>query len=171
LDAPSPLFLEQSYNITHLLQQVTTQKTCEDVSIIHSLDTNNWKLANQQYFRCLATVQQLRQISLKFNKDLGLEEVSSSTFCCSFGFSVLTPWMMHVSNLYLWSDSSSNLQVNRATSFMNHLLTMLCEQRHIAYDLFEQLNQFRHMIFLLGSGGTCRSLPFLFLSRFSKGNL
>ncbi|XP_071685110.1 midasin isoform X2 [Lolium perenne] len=123
LDAPSPLFLEQSYNVTHLLQQVTTQKTCEDVSI-HSaiLGTNNWKLANQQYFRCLSTVQQLRQISLKFNKDLGLEEV------------------------------------NRATSFMNHLLTMLCEQRHVAYDLFEQLNQFRHMIFLLGSGGKSESL-------------
>uniref|UniRef100_A0ACD5ZCK1 Uncharacterized protein n=1 Tax=Avena sativa TaxID=4498 RepID=A0ACD5ZCK1_AVESA len=123
LDAPSPLFLEQSYNVSHLLQQVTTQNTREDVSI-HStiLSTNNWKLANQQYFRCLATVQQLRQISLKFNKDLGLEEV------------------------------------NRATSFMNHLLTMLCEQRHLAYDLFEQLNQFRHMIFLLGSGGKSKSL-------------
>ncbi|CAM0956904.1 unnamed protein product [Alopecurus aequalis] len=125
LDAPSPLFLEQSYNVTHLLlQQVTTQKTCEDVSIIRStiLGTNNWKLTNQQYFRCLATMQQLRQISLKFNKDLGLEEV------------------------------------NRATSFMNHLLTMLCEQRHLAYDLFERLNQFRHMVFLLGSGGKSVSL-------------
>uniref|UniRef100_A0ACD5WZY3 Uncharacterized protein n=1 Tax=Avena sativa TaxID=4498 RepID=A0ACD5WZY3_AVESA len=124
VDAPSPLFLEQSYNVTHLLQQMTTQNPCEDVTIIHStiLSTNNWKLANKQYFRCLAMVQQLQQISLKFNKDLGLEEV------------------------------------NRATSFMNHLLTMLCEQRHLAYDLFEQLNQFRHMIFLLGSGGKSRCL-------------
>ncbi|KAM3408334.1 hypothetical protein ACQJBY_001473 [Aegilops geniculata] len=124
LDAPSPLFLEQSYNTTHLLQQVTTQKACEDVSSIHStlLGANNWKLANQQYFRCLATVQQLKQISLKFNKDLDLVEV------------------------------------NKAASFMNHLLTTLCEQRHLAYDLFEQLNQFRHMILLLGSGGKCGSL-------------
>ena len=91
LDAPSPLFLEQSYNVTHLLQQATTQKTCEDVSIIHStiLGTNNWKLANQQYFRCLATMQQLRQISLKFNKDLGLEEVSSYLFAF---LSVLVFW-------------------------------------------------------------------------------
>ncbi|KAI5016290.1 hypothetical protein ZWY2020_006141 [Hordeum vulgare] len=124
LDAPSPLFLEQSYNTTHLLQQVITQKACEDVSTIHStiLGTNNWKLANQQYFRCLATVQQLKQISLKFNKDLDLQEV------------------------------------NKAASFMNHLLTTLCEQRHLAYDLFEQLNQFRHMILLLGSGGKSESL-------------
>ncbi|VAH03975.1 unnamed protein product [Triticum turgidum subsp. durum] len=123
LDAPSPLFLEQSYNTTHLLQ-VITQKACEDVSTIHStlLGANNWKLANQQYFRCLATVQQLRQISLKFNKDLDLQEV------------------------------------NKAASFMNHLLTTLCEQRHLAYDLFEQLNQFRHMILLLGSGGKSESL-------------
>uniref|UniRef100_M8BCY6 Midasin n=1 Tax=Aegilops tauschii TaxID=37682 RepID=M8BCY6_AEGTA len=123
LDAPSPLFLEQSYNTTHLLQ-VITQKACEDVSTIHStlLGANNWKLANQQYFRCLATVQQLKQISLKFNKDLDLQEV------------------------------------NKAASFMNHLLTTLCEQRHLAYDLFEQLNQFRHMILLLGSGGKSESL-------------
>ncbi|KQJ96949.1 midasin [Brachypodium distachyon] len=123
LDAPRPLFLEQSYNATHLLQQVTIQ-TCEDSSIIHStlLGTNNWKLANQQYFRCLAMMQRLRQISLKFNKDIGLEEV------------------------------------NRATSFMNHLLTMLSEQRHLAYNLFEQLNQFRRLMFLLGSGGKGESL-------------
>lgn len=124
LDVPSPLFLEQSYNVSHLLQQVISQKTPEDVSIVHStlLSTNNWKHANQQYFKCLVMMQQLRQISLKFNKDLGLEEV------------------------------------NRGTSFMNHLLIMLSEQRHLAYNLFEQLNQFRHVIFLLGSGGENESL-------------
>uniref|UniRef100_A0A0D9XKA7 Midasin n=1 Tax=Leersia perrieri TaxID=77586 RepID=A0A0D9XKA7_9ORYZ len=116
LDASSP-FLEQSYITTHLLQQATSQKIPED-SIAHAtlLSTNNWKHANQQYFKCLAMMQQLRQISLKFNKDLGLEEV------------------------------------NRATSFMNHLLSMLSEQRHFAYNMFEQLNEFRHAIFLLGSG-------------------
>lgn len=48
---------------------------------------------------------------------------------------------------------SNNFQVNRATSFMNHLLTILSEQRHFAYNLFDQLNQFQHAIFLLGSGG------------------
>uniref|UniRef100_J3N351 Midasin n=1 Tax=Oryza brachyantha TaxID=4533 RepID=J3N351_ORYBR len=118
LDAPSP-FLEQSYIMTHLLQQVTSQKISEDASVAHAtlLSTNNWKSANQHYFKCLAMMQQLRQISLKFNKDLGLEEV------------------------------------NRATSFMNHLLSTLSEQRHFAYNMFEQLNEFRHAIFLLGSGG------------------
>ena len=159
MDAPSPLFLEQSYNTTHLLQ-VITQKACEDVSTIHStlLGANNWKLANQQYFRCLATVQQLKQISLKFNKDLDLQEVSSFTFCC---FDATDDAL---SNSCLWFNWLSHLlQVNKAASFMNHLLTTLCEQRHLAYDLFEQLNQFRHMILLLGSGGTSRSVPFLFL--------
>jgi midasin len=79
LAAPSPLFLEQSYDSAHLLQQINSQKMLEDVSINHStlLNTDNWKHANQQYFKCLAMMQQLRQVSLKFNKDLGLEEVSS----------------------------------------------------------------------------------------------
>jgi midasin len=79
LAAPSPLFLEQSYDSVHLLQQVNSQKMLEGVSINHStlLNTDNWKHANQQYFKCLAKMQQLRQVSLKFNKDLGLEEVSS----------------------------------------------------------------------------------------------
>ncbi|KAG8091817.1 hypothetical protein GUJ93_ZPchr0012g21118 [Zizania palustris] len=117
-DAPSP-FLEHSYTTTHLLQQVVSQKIPEDANIADAtlLSTNNWKHANQQHFKCLAMMQQLRQISLKFNKDLGLEEV------------------------------------NRATSFMNHLLSMLSEQRHFAYNIFEQLNQFRLAVFLLGSGG------------------
>lgn len=77
LAAPSP-FLEQSYITTHLLQQVISKKMPEDASVAHAtlLSTNNWKNANQQYFKCLAMMQQLRQISLKFNKDLGLEEVS-----------------------------------------------------------------------------------------------
>ncbi|KAL6643149.1 hypothetical protein ACP70R_021330 [Stipagrostis hirtigluma subsp. patula] len=125
LAAPSPLFLEQSYDATHLLQEVSSQKPLEDVSIVHStlLTTDNWKHANRQYFKCLAMMQKLRQGSLKFNKDLGLEEV------------------------------------NRATSFMNHLLTILCEQRHLAYDLFGQLNQLRRVIFLLGyDGGESKSL-------------
>ncbi|KAF8672677.1 hypothetical protein HU200_049372 [Digitaria exilis] len=119
LSAPNSLFLEQSYDAAHLLQQVSSQKKLEDVSIVHctQLTTDNWKHANCQYFKCLAMMQQLRQVSLKFNKDLGLEEV------------------------------------NRATSFMNHLLTILSEQRHFAYNLFNQLNQFQHAIFLLGSGG------------------
>ncbi|RCV42665.1 hypothetical protein SETIT_9G233700v2 [Setaria italica] len=119
LSAPSSLFLEESYDAAHLLQQVSSQKKLEDVSIVHSmlLTTDNWKYANCQYFKCLAMMQQLRQVSLKFNKDLGLEEV------------------------------------NRATSFMNHLLTILSEQRHFAYNLFDQLKQFQHSIFLLGSGG------------------
>ncbi|KAF0928097.1 hypothetical protein E2562_037875 [Oryza meyeriana var. granulata] len=118
LDAPSP-FLEQSYIMAHLLQQEISLKIPEDASAAHAtlLSANSWKHANQQYFKCLAMMQQLRQISLKFNKDLGLEEV------------------------------------NRATSFMNHLLSMLSEQRHFAYNIFEQLNEFRHAIFLLGSGG------------------
>ncbi|XP_062201313.1 midasin-like isoform X2 [Phragmites australis] len=124
LAAASPLFLEHSYDVAHLLQQVSSQKVPEDVSIVHStlLTTDNWKHANQQYFKCLAMMQQLRQVSLKFNKDLGLEEV------------------------------------NRATSFMNHLLTILSEQRHLAYNLFHQLNQFQHVIFMLGSGGESKSL-------------
>nr|CAB3494534.1 unnamed protein product [Digitaria exilis] len=119
LSAPNSLFLEQSYDAAHLLQQVSSQKKLEDVSIVHCtlLTTDNWKHANCQYFKCLAMMQQLRQVSLKFNKDLGLEEV------------------------------------NRATSFMNHLLTILSEQRHFAYNLLDQLNQFQHAIFLLGSGG------------------
>ena len=50
----------------------------------------------------------------------------------------------------------SNLQVNRATSFMNHLLTILSDQRHFAYKLFDQLNQLQNAIFLLGSGGISR---------------
>uniref|UniRef100_A0A0E0EYL8 Midasin n=1 Tax=Oryza meridionalis TaxID=40149 RepID=A0A0E0EYL8_9ORYZ len=118
LAAPSP-FLEQSYITTHLLQQVISKKMPEDASVAHAtlLSTNNWKNANQQYFKCLAMMQQLRQISLKFNKDLGLEEV------------------------------------NRATSFMDHLLSIMSEQRHFAYNMFEQLNEFRHAILLLGSGG------------------
>ncbi|CAN6310922.1 unnamed protein product, partial [Urochloa humidicola] len=119
LSAPSSLFLEQSYDETHLLQQVSSQKKLEDVSIVHCtlLTTDNWKHSNRQYFKCLAMMQQLRQVSLKFNKDLGLEEV------------------------------------NRATSFMNHLFTILSEQRHFAYNLFGQLKQLQHTIFLLGSGG------------------
>jgi midasin len=119
LSAPSSLFLEQSYDATHLLQQVSSQKELEDVSVVHCtlLTTDNWKHANRKYFNCLAMMQQLRQVSLKFNKDLGLEEV------------------------------------NRATSFMNHLLTILSEQRHFAYKLFDQLNQLQNAIFLLGSGG------------------
>ena len=56
----------------------------------------------------------------------------------------------------------SNLQVNKATSFMSHLLTVLSEQRHLAYTLFDQLQQFRHAIFLLGSGGTSQLVPFPF---------
>uniref|UniRef100_A0A0D3HEC5 Midasin n=1 Tax=Oryza barthii TaxID=65489 RepID=A0A0D3HEC5_9ORYZ len=118
LAAPSP-FLEQSYITTHLLQQVISKKMPEDASVAHAtlFSTNNWKNANQQYFKCLAMMQQLRQISLKFNKDLGLEEV------------------------------------NRATSFMDHLLSIMSEQRHFAYNMFEQLNEFRHAILLLGSGG------------------
>ncbi|AQK86708.1 ribosome export associated1 [Zea mays] len=124
LAAPSPLFLEQSYDSAHLLQQINSQKMLEDVSINHStlLNTDNWKHANQQYFKCLAMMQQLRQVSLKFNKDLGLEEV------------------------------------NKAMSFMSHLLTVLSEQRHLAYNLFDQRNQFKHAIFLLGSGGKSKSL-------------
>ncbi|KAL6842329.1 hypothetical protein ACP4OV_027756 [Aristida adscensionis] len=125
LAAPSLLFLEQSYDTAHLLQQVSSQKTSEDVSIVHSepLITDNWKHANQQYFKCLAMMQELRQGSLKFNKDLGLEEV------------------------------------NRAMSFMNHLLTMLSEQRQLGYHLFDQLNQLRHVIFILGyDGGESKSL-------------
>ncbi|PVH31778.1 hypothetical protein PAHAL_9G230700 [Panicum hallii] len=119
LSAPSSLFLEQSYDAKHLLQQVSSQKELEDVSVVHCtlLTTDNWKHANRKYFNCLAMMQQLRQVSLKFNKDLGLEEV------------------------------------NRATSFMNHLLTILSEQRHFAYKLFDQLNQLQNAIFLLGSGG------------------
>lgn len=80
LSAPNSLFLEQSYDTAHLLQQVSLQKKLEDVSIVHCtlLTTDNWKDANCQYFKCLAMMQQLRQVSLKFNKDLGLEEVSSS---------------------------------------------------------------------------------------------
>ncbi|KAJ1295332.1 hypothetical protein BS78_01G216000 [Paspalum vaginatum] len=122
--AAGPLFLEQSYDAVHLLQQTNSQKMLESVTIDHStlLNTDIWKHANQQYFKCLAMMQQLRQVSLKFNKDLGLEEV------------------------------------NRATSFINHLLTMLSEQRHLAYNLFDQLSQFRQSVFLLGSGGECKSL-------------
>ncbi|CAL4925261.1 unnamed protein product [Urochloa decumbens] len=119
ISAPSSLFLEQSYDEAHLLQQVSSQKKLEDVNIVHCtpLTTDNWKHSNRQYFKCLAMMQQLRQVSLKFNKDLGLEEV------------------------------------NRATSFMNHLFTILSEQRHFAYNLFGQLKQLQHTIFLLGSGG------------------
>ncbi|KAG2548684.1 hypothetical protein PVAP13_9KG211085 [Panicum virgatum] len=119
LSAPNSLFLEQSYDATHLLQQVSLQKELEDVSVVHCtlLTTDNWKHTNRKYFNCLAMMQQLRQVSLKFNKDLGLEEV------------------------------------NRATSFMNHLLTILSEQRHFAYKLFDQLIQLQNAIFLLGSGG------------------
>lgn len=47
-------------------------------------------------------------------------------------------------------------------SFMSHLLTVLSEQRHLAYNLFDQRNQFKHAIFLLGSGGTSRLMPFPF---------
>jgi len=56
------------------------QKELEDVSVVHCtlLTTDNWKHTNRKYFNCLAMMQQLRQVSLKFNKDLGLEEVSSS---------------------------------------------------------------------------------------------
>lgn len=69
----------------------------EGVSINHStlLNTDNWKRANQQYFKCLAMMQQLRQVSLKFNKDLGLEEVSSYLFLVS---GVID---QHISVLYL----------------------------------------------------------------------
>ncbi|TVU30479.1 hypothetical protein EJB05_22106, partial [Eragrostis curvula] len=76
LAATSSLFLENSYDTVHLLQQESSHKTSEDVSIVHStlLTTDNWKHANQQYFKCLAMMQQLRQVSFKFNKDLGLEE-------------------------------------------------------------------------------------------------
>jgi midasin len=79
LAALTPSFLENSYDAVHLLQQECSQKTLEDNSIAHStlLSTDNWKHANQQYFKCLAMMQQLRQVSFKFNKDLGLEEV-----CC-----------------------------------------------------------------------------------------
>ncbi|GJN20772.1 hypothetical protein PR202_gb08190 [Eleusine coracana subsp. coracana] len=73
LAALSPLFLENSYDTVHLLQQVCSPKTLEDVDS-SLLSTDNWKHANQQYFKCLAMMQELRQVSFKFNKDLGLEE-------------------------------------------------------------------------------------------------
>ena len=88
LSAPNSLFLEQSYDATHLLQQVNLQKELEDVSVVHCtlLTTDNWKHTNRKYFNCLAMMQQLRQVSLKFNKDLGLEEVSSSLLFLVCGY-------------------------------------------------------------------------------------
>lgn len=63
-----------------------------------------------------------------------------------------------------WHLLFENLQVNRATSFMDHLLSIMSEQRHFAYNMFEQLNEFRHAILLLGSGGTYFVIcTFLFL--------
>jgi len=50
------------------------------------LTTDNWKHTNRKYFNCLAMMQQLRQVSLKFNKDLGLEEVSSSLLFLVCGY-------------------------------------------------------------------------------------
>lgn len=139
---------------------MTSQKKLEDVTIVHStlLTTDNWKYANFQYFKCLAMMQQLRQVSLNFNKDLGLEEVSSC-----FQYLDTMDEVMTINQFCVYA--LSNLQVNRATSFMNHLLTILSEQRHFAYNLFDQLKQFQHCIFLLGSGGISQLVPFQLGSR------
>jgi hypothetical protein len=45
--------------------------------------------------------------------------------------------------------SFANLQVNRAKSFMDHLMVVLGKQRHSAYGLFRQLHALRDQLFLL----------------------
>jgi hypothetical protein len=79
-DIQMNLFLQPSYEIEHLLlhqQGGETNKRANTMSTKSRRDEHRdeWKSANRCYFKCLAMVQQFFQSSLKFHKDLDLEQV------------------------------------------------------------------------------------------------
>ncbi|XP_073008545.1 midasin isoform X3 [Typha latifolia] len=134
-DKPSSSFLRPSYNVLHLLLQQCCDKSSQNTEIILPTQSNEpedskcreeWLSANWFYFKSLATMRQLQQLSLNFNKDLDLE------------------------------------QVNRAISFVDHLISILCEQREIAYSLSAHLKNLRkqyHLIYFAGRGNNSSLSP------------
>ncbi|XP_020093830.1 midasin isoform X2 [Ananas comosus] len=115
---PSRLFLQPSYNVLHLLEVSPAQQN----ELLDNKGDKGWTSANNNYFKCLAMMQQLQQASLSFSKDLDLE------------------------------------QVNRAVSFVDHLISVLCEQRNIAYSLSEQLINLRERLLNFTGEGDSSSI-------------
>lgn len=68
---PSRLFLQPSYNVLHLLEVSPAQQN----ELLDNKGDKGWTSANNNYFKCLAMMQQLQQASLSFSKDLDLEQV------------------------------------------------------------------------------------------------
>ncbi|KAF3328833.1 midasin [Carex littledalei] len=80
LDHQTSLFVQPSYDIEHLLLHQRGNETYKEASLVSTEPSrvaheDEWKSANKCYFKCLTMIQQFFQSSLKFHKDLDLEQV------------------------------------------------------------------------------------------------
>ncbi|GAB4842595.1 hypothetical protein Ancab_012571 [Ancistrocladus abbreviatus] len=110
-------FFLPSYNVSHLLlkrDSLLLGKTSNDapnqaVSPMNESFEDEWKGANEYYFKSLASVQHLQQICVNIHKD--------------------------------FRDPSDKVQVEKASSFLQHLIAIQQGQRAAAYDFSQSINQ------------------------------
>ncbi|XP_010261987.1 PREDICTED: midasin isoform X2 [Nelumbo nucifera] len=81
---PGIWLLQPSYEMQHLLL-IEGKLSSGDLDITASTQflpnesvLSNWKVANQYYYKSMASVQLLRQVCLNFHKDFSLEQVNRS---------------------------------------------------------------------------------------------
>ncbi|GMH22037.1 hypothetical protein Nepgr_023880 [Nepenthes gracilis] len=120
---PRQWFLLPSYDVQHLLLRDNVSLQKADIAASSHLCLENgcleeeWKAANDYYFKSLASVQHLQQICVNIHKD--------------------------------FRDPSDKVQVEKSSSFLDHLILIQQEQRAAAYNFAERLNHLKECMLSL----------------------